>query len=140
MTEIVPRLFIGGVGEASNREWLETHGITHIINCAEEIPDRFFHNIRYFRLDMRDIDEDISVPLRNAYKYIYSAYAYNRTNRILIHCHTGKSRAEAVMIYFLMKFRDISFRQAVAMLEYKRKERVVLNLSYDSQLRKYDRE
>lgn len=40
-SEILPRLFLGSIGAAFNKDSLRTHGITHILTCASNLKPRF---------------------------------------------------------------------------------------------------
>lgn len=102
MSEVSPRLYISGSQVARNFEWLRMHGITHIVNCANELPNYYPSNFYYMRLNMFDrSNEDIRHTLEPSKKFIDVALA-DPNNAVLVHCHMGMSRSATIVLYYLM--------------------------------------
>ena len=56
MWQIERDLYLGDEVDARSRELLEERGITHILNCAEEVPCFFRQDFLYLHLKMTDPD------------------------------------------------------------------------------------
>lgn len=109
MTEITPRLFIGGIKQASNKSWLKKKGITSIVNCAIEVQNYFPNDFTYLRLDMQDSENEIVFKsLEKAFKFMEKELK-NPGKKILVHCYVGMSRSSSTLIYFLMKYYGESY-------------------------------
>lgn len=102
MSEVIPRLYISGVNPAKNMEWLKSHGITHIVNAAYELPNYFPGKFQYLSLKMHDKpDENIQHVLAPSQRFISDALA-NPNNAVLVHCYMGMSRSASIVTYYLM--------------------------------------
>ena len=68
------------------------------------------------------IDDSMDQSLREvaplAYKHIMNSVKEGR--RVLVHCHAGKSRSAAIVIYYLMNRYGKSFEDALAYLKLRR--------------------
>jgi protein-tyrosine phosphatase len=134
MTKVLPRLYIGDMGNASDYKWLKAHGITHIINCADEIPNYFSGQFHYLRMKMLDApNEYILNKLEPSCQYITRVFTNSPKNVVLIHCAMGISRSASVCIYFLMRKNGWSYKQAKAYLK-KLHPRTHPNIGYEAQL------
>ncbi|ETV65937.1 hypothetical protein, variant 1 [Aphanomyces astaci] len=76
-SQVTDFLFVGGAVVASQRDVLERHGITHVINCAATItPNYFPHVFDYYRLRLRDhATQDIHQHFYNIFQFIDTARA-----------------------------------------------------------------
>lgn len=112
MSEIIKgRLYLGDIKACSNREWLKSKGITHILNTAKEVPNYFPKDFRYLNLDLDDHpSQTLSHILTQAYDYINGAL--NNRGVVLIHCYAGISRSASITIYYLMKKYNLDFKRA----------------------------
>jgi hypothetical protein len=54
--EILPDLFLGDRGDASDRDRLRKRGVTHIVNCSKELSCHFEGEFQYLWLRMEDPD------------------------------------------------------------------------------------
>jgi dual specificity MAP kinase phosphatase len=132
MSFVLPHLYIGSAKEAMDKEWLSSHKITHIINCASEIHNFFPTKYSYFNLMMKDLNEKIDHVLPYAYEYMKNVYM-NPDNSILVHCYMGVSRSATVVIYFLMRYYNITLDRAYKFLKQKRSS-IQPNIHYIEQL------
>lgn len=102
MSEVIPRLYIGGINPARNGDWLKSHKITHIINAAAEIPNFYPSSYSYLNLKLHDRpDEDINHVFEPSRQFIEAALQ-NPNNTVLVHCYMGMSRSASVVVYYLM--------------------------------------
>ncbi len=110
--EILPDLFLGDRGDASNRERLRKHGITHIVNCSKELPCCFEAEFAYLWLRMDDPDPAFGEKIPAFCAFIDAG---RRQGKVLVHCTGGVSRSPAVLLAYLCQF-DGSLEAAVGRL------------------------
>ena len=121
--EILPGLWIGDAAAAKNLRFLKNKNITCIINCTENIPfledDLIVHKIR---LSVKDNLEKAEIT--KLYKLLNSTinkiYSILPDHRILIHCQAGRQRSATVIAAYLMKFGNLSKKEAIEVLQSKR--------------------
>ena len=88
INQIDVNIFLGNSKGAQDLEWLTSHGITHIINTAAEIPNFFPKKLRYFNLQLMDNSspkgEDLLAVLERTYRYISGAIRFNPSVKLLV--------------------------------------------------------
>jgi hypothetical protein len=112
--EIHPRLYLGNAAFASDADLLTGLGITHIVNCAKEVPDYFKgdFNFQYLHLMLNDSpDENITRIFKVSAKFIRDAL--DNGGVVLVHCWAGVSRSVTVVIYYLVTTLGISVKEAL---------------------------
>ena len=106
---IIDNLYLGDFRAADNLNILKENNITHIINCAFNLPNKFPNEIIYKRLDLRDEpNQPIIEQMKEAYKFIKE----NNDKNIFVHCVFGKSRSASVIIFYIMNEQKIDFNSA----------------------------
>lgn len=141
--QVDENLFIGNEDSASDLDWLTSTGISHIINCAKEIPNFYEGQLRYLRLDLADGQNEVSTEddlyrvAEGAYRYINSILRRDPKVKILVHCRAGISRSSSIVVYYLMRRRGMSYDQALKYLK-DRRPIVSPNTWYEKQLRDMD--
>jgi protein-tyrosine phosphatase len=123
--EVYPGLYLGNAAFASDADLLTGLGITHIVNCAKEVPDYFKgdFNFEYLHLMLDDIpNENITRFFELSRKFIKESLDNRKI--VLVHCWAGISRSVTVVIYYLVKTLGISVKDALEMV---RKCRPVAN-------------
>jgi hypothetical protein len=123
--EVYPRLYLGNAQFASDADLLTGLGITHIVNCAKEVPDYFKgdFNFQYLHLMLDDVpDENITRIFKVSAQFI--GQALDNGGVVLVHCWAGVSRSVTVVIYYLVTTLGISVKEA---LEGIRKRRPIAN-------------
>ena len=106
---IIDNIYLGDFRTADDINILKEYNITHIINCAFNLPNRFPNEITYKRLDLRDEpNQPIIEKLEEAYEFIKE----NKDKNIFIHCVFGKSRSGSVVIFYIMKEEKLNFQDA----------------------------
>ena len=110
MEKIVNRVYLGNWAVASELRLLQNIGITHIINCAHELPCKFHLHFKYLHIKVRDNPTaNLKLKFEKTGFFIQSALD-GKKNKILIHCNTGESRSGSVLIAYLMFSRRLSFQ------------------------------
>ena len=136
--EIIPHLFIGSIGSASNLKQLQSFKITHILCCAKGIKNFFPDNFKYLNLEILDSQNiNIKQHFEESYKFIDDALKYN--GNVLVHCHAGISRSSTIVIAYIMKSQKMSFDKVLDLMKAKR-EKVKPNDGFVQQLKEYEKE
>ncbi|XP_070610029.1 dual specificity protein phosphatase 13A-like [Erythrolamprus reginae] len=122
LDEVWPKIYIGNMVTAHNKERLSQHGITHILNAAHGAwgskGNQTFYGseISYYGIAAEDsVDFDLSVYFHPASKYIHQALRTPK-GKILVHCVLGKSRSSALVLAYLMIYQNLSLADALEML------------------------
>jgi hypothetical protein len=110
--EILPDLFLGDRGDASDRDRLRRRGITHIVNCSKELPCHFEGDFKYLWLRMEDPDPAFAEKVPLLCEFMDTG---RRQGKVLVHCTGGVSRSPAVILTYLCHL-DGSLEQAVSRL------------------------
>ena len=98
--EIIPHLYLGSIGSASNLKQLQNCKITHIVCCARGIKNFFPDKFKYLNLDILDSEKvDIKKYFEESYKFIDEGI--NNNGNVLIHCHAGISRSSTILIDYI---------------------------------------
>ena len=106
---IIDNIYLGDFRTADNIDILKEYNITHIINCAFNLPNKYPEQITYKRLELRDeTDQPIIEKLEEAYQFIKE----NKDKNIFVHCVFGKSRSASVVIFYIMKEKKLNFNEA----------------------------
>ena len=133
ITHIMDNLYLGDFRAADDLNILKEYKITHIINCAFNLPNKFPNDIIYKRLDLRDEpDQPIIEKLKEAYQFIKE----NKDKNIFVHCVFGKSRSGSVIIFYVMNEQKVDFNTAKEFVKNKRKI-VDPNTGFEKELNKY---
>ncbi|GMT24912.1 hypothetical protein PFISCL1PPCAC_16209, partial [Pristionchus fissidentatus] len=101
--QINEHLYLGNKEIASNKDFLNQIGITHVVNVTKNL-DNFFENdgtFRYLRIPVDDNSSfNLSAFFPEAISFIESAAASG--GKVLVHCLAGISRSVTVCIAYLM--------------------------------------
>ena len=120
MTEIVEGLFLGSFGEASDQTWLESHGITHILNMAKELPEYFPGAYGYKKIPLQD-EETCRITKYFPDIVNFTDACLEGGGKILVHCMLGVSRSATAVILYLMERRNYSCIGARQFIKEKRR-------------------
>lgn len=143
-TKIMENLYLGNNSNAQDLEQLNhsKDKITHILNIQRNGKAVFEGQFKYLVLDLDDLPAerllDI-VPAAN--DFIKDAMA---SGKVLVHCDTGKSRAAAIVIAYLMQSQKLKFKKALQKVNEGRKAMFQSNVSpnhgFVRQLRQYEKQ
>ena len=117
--EIVPgQLFVSGKRGAADLAALQQRGITHVVNCSNQLKEGALENyhddtLEYYRLKLEDTPQCPLLPLLPAaLEWVQEAIAGGGV--VLAHCHAGSSRSGAFAVAFLMQTRGLTYGEALA--------------------------
>jgi hypothetical protein len=94
----MPSLFLGDVQDARDLPALKREGITHIVNCASELPCYFGEDFIYLALRLRDPDARLGTQIDKVCEFIDGG---RDAGKVLVHCIRAGSRSPAVVLAYL---------------------------------------
>jgi protein-tyrosine phosphatase len=112
MWTIRRKLYLGDIYTARDRHWLEQIGITHILNCAEEVPCFHRGQFRYCHLKLTDPDPEFHEYIEKLCRFIRRG---RRAGGVLVHCRAGLSRSPSAILAYLCS-RGHTLEQALEIL------------------------
>jgi predicted protein tyrosine phosphatase len=122
MTEILPRLFLGGINNTYDREFLHAENITHVLTIFEgnhSTDAMATKGVLHMSIRMYDSDaEPIYDVFERAVAFIHDAM--NSNGAVYVHCLMGISRSPTLVAAYLMSHRAMNAEQALAFLIEKR--------------------
>ena len=133
INHIIDNVYLGDFRCADDLDLLKKNNITHIVNCAFNLPNSFPNEITYKNLNLKDEkNQPLLSALQEAYKFIKD----NKDKNVLIHCVYGKSRSASVVLFYLINEKKYSFQEAK---EFARKIRICVNPNegFERELIKY---
>lgn len=125
-----PRLWLGAGRDAANLAKLGEHQITHVLNCADDVPN--YHEgasvvvggcgepierrISHLRLEVSDFGTDagISRVFPKAAAFIKGAWECG--GNVLVHCANGTNRSATVTVAICMILWDMSLIDSWSMV------------------------
>lgn len=135
--EVVPNLYIGHIGCATDAGVLGRRRITRIVDVSGrpyEVPP----GVEALRLNVPDIPTfDIRQIFGETNDFISRSIAEGQG--VLVHCHWGVSRSASVVLAYLMAFHHLTLEQSLALVRNKRSV-VQPNLGFMYFLTLYQRE
>jgi hypothetical protein len=99
MIQILEGLYLGNRESARDLRLLREAGITHVINCAEELPNYHDGQFTYLALKLRDPDPNLHQHLASVCAFIDNAR--QQDGRVLVHCFAAISRSPTVILAYL---------------------------------------
>lgn len=122
--EILPRLYLGDIHTATNKEEIARLGITDMITIEIkplQAADLAQCVKRYLFINVMDHSkQDILSHLETSYEFIDSALK-GPGNKVYVHCVAGISRSASLVIAYVMKSRSMSYAEAYEMVSEKRR-------------------
>ena len=98
MWRIARGLFLGDRRDAHDRDLLAGLGVTHILNCAREVPCWYRRDFRYCHLKLTDPDPEFHEYIEKFCKFIHRG---RRAGGVLVHCRAGLSRSPSAVLAYL---------------------------------------
>ena len=119
VTAVSTRQFLGSLADAERLAKDNPHQIRTVISLCEERVKQRATDIRYVQFPVRDT-QPIPIALLSAIlEAIYQAVAQGT---VLVHCHSGISRAPTLVAAFLDQTGSVRFEDAIRFLRKLRPE------------------
>jgi hypothetical protein len=112
MIEVLDRLYLGNRESARDLKRLRQAGITHVVNCADELPNYHDGQLVYLALRLRDPDPELRRHLAGVCGFIDRA---RQEGGVLVHCFAAISRSPTVVLAYLCHLGH-SLEQAARLL------------------------
>lgn len=118
--EIFTNLWLGDIRDSRNTEFINS--IDVVINCTKNLP--FINDkkkcIRVSVDDNLEKEEIVSLYkyLEPITKFIHVQLVNNK--KVFVHCYAGKQRSASVVCGYLMKFMDLTYKEATNLIKSKR--------------------
>jgi protein-tyrosine phosphatase len=103
MIAIFDNLYLGDREAARDLRRLKEAGITHIVNCASELPNYHEGEFIYLPLMLFDPDPEYYLHLTAVCAFIDAARA---RGKVLVHCFASISRSPAIVLAYLCHLGD----------------------------------
>lgn len=128
MDECYPGLYIGGLGAAKNKAYLQKIGVTHVLNTAQgnkfatvDLDASFYKDVGIKYMGMKLLD----FPSANIAQYFESGAdfienALSGGGKILVHCFMGISRSSTIACAYLMLKKNMTAVEAIQTLRQNR--------------------
>uniref|UniRef100_A0A5S6QNL5 Protein-tyrosine-phosphatase n=1 Tax=Trichuris muris TaxID=70415 RepID=A0A5S6QNL5_TRIMR len=119
VAEILPNLLLSSQHVALDINLLQQHRITHILNAASFVDNRFSQNFVYKRVDIVDMPSaNIKSYFEDCCRFIHEARRSG--GRVLVHCNAGVSRSVSFVCAYMVKYEKFSVITALAYIREKR--------------------
>lgn len=113
ISEILPTLYLCGACAVVQPETLEKLQVKFVVNATVELPDTPLPDDRpeYLRIPIKDTRESNLIEF---FDQVADAIEKTRQSegKSLVHCVAGVSRSASLVIAYLMKYSDMSLKQA----------------------------
>ena len=114
---IKDRLYLGNCDFSLNKELLKNKNISCILVCGSELECKFPDEFEYLKIELNDYIEDSILPyIDESIKFINK----NIDKKIFVHCNAGVSRIPSIVIAYLIKSLNYSFKDAFNLVKNKR--------------------
>ena len=138
--EIIPNLWLGDIRSAKNKHFFDENGINVIINCSKDIP--FYSN--YGEKIRIAVNDDLKRDeIDKMYQYLPKVTdliqdKLEKNNKILVHCYAGKQRSASVIVGYLMKYGNLSMKNAILAVQSKRLIAFTPGINFDNALKQFE--
>ncbi|KAJ3414277.1 hypothetical protein HDV05_006806 [Chytridiales sp. JEL 0842] len=142
MQEIIPNVFLGPYSCARDRDYLKSHGITHLL-CVMDKGEKALMKMRfpgefvYYDIEVSDS------PMQNLIPFFSSANAFIKQavkqegGRVLVYCNNGLSRSPSVVVAYMMEVEGWECIKAFTHVQHRR-FCINPNDGFKLQLREYE--
>jgi protein-tyrosine phosphatase len=130
---IIGNIYLGNISAASSAKCLD--GIDIIINLSNtryiELPKKTYHHI--------DMPDSANFSLNHVIEQFDTIIeATPKDKNIFIHCYASISRSVSLVLYYLMKHKNMTLKESFDLLAKKRDHPCVPNFGFYLQLLHYE--
>ena len=135
MSKITNKLYLGNWFDAQNLTMLKRFKVSHILCCSAELRPMFPNYFKYKHIRANDHPAfNLAVHLDDAADFIHEGLS--KGSGVFVHCYAGVSRSTTCMIAYFMKYKEMTFLNALRFIRSKRSI-VNPNPGFVTQLRSY---
>jgi protein-tyrosine phosphatase len=136
---IIDRVWLGSMIAGKNKHYLKSIGITHVLSVLNDCRPFYPDDFTYLSINLEDDDsEDIKQHFTKAIDFMDTAI-YDSDGHVFVHCAAGVSRSATIVIAYLMKKQNLSFDDALKIVQTKRPV-ICPNVGFREQLKTYEEE
>merc|ERR1712137_661103 len=112
----IPGLYLGPHTPAKNWDWLQAHGITHILTVGSHMFPSFKDKLTYKIIEAWDCDDqNLLKHFEESNQFIETAL---QTGHVLVHCAAGISRSTTMVCAYLMKTLQVNPADALEIVRH----------------------
>lgn len=139
------KLYLGSGKDANNLEQLRAHGVTYILNVADDVPN--FHEntpesgLVYKKLGVGDFGTDPGISRVFAEAIVFVKEAMAKPTNVIVHCANGSNRSPTVVVALAMYLKKLPLSVAAEAVYKDRKAVFMLSdnlkelLAYEKEIR-----
>jgi protein tyrosine phosphatase len=108
-------IYVGDKRAARKMEILQTHNISHVVNCTDNMRNFHKHSIIYHRFDIGSLgksSETTVSTVRQMLEFVGTALICGQN--VMVHCNAGAHRAGTTGVICLMHFANLGKKAAIA--------------------------
>ncbi|BBU37624.1 protein tyrosine phosphatase 2 [Choristoneura diversana nucleopolyhedrovirus] len=127
-SQIDEHIFVGGYygDDKAMLQFIKKYDIASVISLidADVAPIRQALGLpagEHIHVYCEDAPTCVALPNAMPALYEYMARKIGEDKRLLIHCYAGVSRSAALAVYYYMRSRQVSYEEALSMVESKRR-------------------
>jgi hypothetical protein len=110
-------IWLGNMYISQDLDFMTRYGIKYIINVTSDVPNKFDF-IHYVRFPIHDRDAckiNLMEMMDQGADVINEAVSTKQ--QILIHCKRGHHRSASIIAFYLMKYHNMSLRNAICLIK-----------------------
>jgi protein-tyrosine phosphatase len=122
LSEVLPRIWIGDKRCVYDAHMLKMINVSHILNCAEELPLTYPCNLyEKYKIPMIDDDDPNAMDqIKEGAKKIQDWFESCPASVIIVHCAAGISRSPTVVLAWMIIYRGLSLKDGYSLIQKQR--------------------
>ena len=113
MSLILDYLYLGSGKDAQDKDTLKSSGVTTVLNVTAEWRTSHHEDFTHHRIELNDnIKQSLEKAMDEACEIIHKVKTANPPGKILVHCVMGRSRSAAIVMAYLVRYENMSLREA----------------------------
>mmetsp|Transcript_8582 Transcript_8582/g.14544 ORF Transcript_8582/g.14544 Transcript_8582/m.14544 type:complete len:218 (-) Transcript_8582:103-756(-) len=105
-------IYLGAGRDAKNLRKLQMERISHILNCADDVPNFHEDSFSYGNLQITDFGGEKCIREKFDFAAQFVRQAVEERGKVLIHCANGSNRSATIAIAVMMINNEWTLEQA----------------------------
>jgi len=136
--KITNNIWLGAMIAGNNKHYLKSQGITHVLSVLNDYQPTYPEDFKYKIISIEDVPgSNIKDYFNEAIEFINSAVESN--GRVFVHCAAGISRSSTIVIAYMMKTEQLTFKKAFKLVQ-SRRPVIAPNYGFKDQLLLWEKE